>query len=40
MASNDYSPEFNNLYMDEFNFMPFFEIRTIKDIDLKYDIFK
>ena len=39
-AANDYSPEFNNLYIDEFNFMPLFEIRTIKYIDPKFDIFK
>ena len=39
MSSNNFSSEFNNLQMDEFNFMPFFEIRTLKDIDNRFDIF-
>jgi len=39
MASNDFSPEFNNLYIDEYNFMPFFEMRSLKDIDQKFDVF-
>jgi len=39
MASNNFDSEYNNLYMDEFNFMPFLEIRLLKQIDQKYDIF-
>jgi len=39
MASNDYSDKYNNIKMTELNFMPFFEIRLINDIDEKYDIF-
>jgi len=40
LSSNDFSPEYNGLYMDDFNFMPFFEVRLLTAIDPKYDIFK
>ena len=40
MSSNDFSPEYNGLYMDDFNFMPFFEVRLLTEIDPKFDIFK
>ena len=40
MASNNFDPQFNNLEMNNLNFMPFFEIRELVQIDKeKYDIF-
>ena len=39
IAVNDFSEKYNNLSMSELNFMPFFEIRFLKELDPKFDIF-
>ena len=40
IAANDFSAKYNNISMDDINFMPFFEVRLLKELDPKFDIFE
>ena len=40
-VTNDYSDEFNDLNIDDLNFMPYYEIRLTKDLDTdRFDIYE
>jgi len=41
IVTNDYSDEFNDLNINELNFMPYYEIRLMKDLDTRrFDIYE
>ena len=40
-VTNDYSDEFNDLRINDLNFMPYYEIRLMKDLDTdRFDIYE
>jgi len=40
-VTNDYSDEFNDLSIIDLNFMPYYEIRLMKDLDTdRFDIYE
>ena len=40
-VTNDYSDEYNDLNINNLNFMPYYEIRLMKDLDTeRFDIYE